>query len=204
MTLCKPSCVTSIPANDWTNACDTKTRKGGIPRLTFLKCDETMVLPYPPLEGQTNQWTNILNVTWALCNGFLFITAPILGQKPKGSFTKKRLNSCDPEQVIAGSKTITFVDNNADNDDLIDFDFWTSIDSNQRFLTLGWITCDDLWYQYPGTWSLEIDPVIEDTNDGSTFWDGIITMNTKDILKPISVPGVKALLDSYATSECYS
>lgn len=204
MTFCKPECVIGIPNNDWTNGCNTKSRKGGIPRLTFLKCDETMVLPYPPAVGQTNPWTNLDNVKWALCNGFLFITAPILGQKPRGSFTKKRFNSCDPESVIAGSKTITFQDFNADNTDLIDYEFWPSIDANQKFMRLGWITCEDLWYMYDGAWSLEIDDVAEDTSDGNTFWDGVITMATKDVIAPVSVPGLKALLDSYSTSECYS
>lgn len=205
MTLCKPSCVIDIPANDWTNGCNTKTRKGGIPRLTFLKCDESMVLPYPIPEGGTSVWEDIRNVTYALCNGFLFISAPLIGQKPKGSFTKKRLNSCDPEQVISGSKTITFQDFNADDSgELIDYNFWDAIDKNQRFLRLGWITCEDLWYQYDGAWNLEIDDTIEQTSDDNTLFDGTITMNTKDIIKPILVTGIKALLDTYATSECYS
>lgn len=204
MTFCKPTCVTTIPANDWTNGCNTKTRKGGIARLTFLKCDENMVLPYGIPAGKTSVWQDLRNVTWALCNGFLFISAPILGQKPKGSFTKKRLTSCDPEVTVAGSKTITFQDYNASEDDLIEYDFWPSIDANQKFLRLGWITCEDLWFQYPGSWALEIDDVIEPTSDDNTLFDGVITMATKEIIKPYPVPGLLALLDSYATSECYS
>lgn len=204
MAVCKPACATNIPATDWANGCDIIFRPGGICRLTFLICDDSMVLPHSPIAGQTNQWTNKLNVLWALCNGYLKITGTIMGQKPRGSFTKKRLRSCGPETTISGTKTIAFKDYNSDPDNLLEFDFWQSIMDNQRFLLLGWVTSDEYWYQYTGEWDLENDDVIEETKDDNTFFDGVITMSTKAIIKPIKCPGILETLDSFATAECYS
>ncbi len=198
MQVCDPDCVSSIPQTDWANACDLTTRDGGIPRLTFLKCDPDLVLP------NAGGWANVANVLWALCNGYLYITGELIGQKPKGTFTKRRLTSCGPEQVISGAKTVTFQDFNADKEDLIDFTFWDAITNNARFMKFGFITCDERWYQYPGAWDIEVDEVIEDTSDGKSFWDGTVSMATKDILIPIQVPGILAALSSFKSSECYS
>lgn len=196
--ICKPSCVTPIPQNDWINQCELSIRNGGIPRLTFLKCDSTLEFPY------ANGWENIENIKWALCNGHLFISAPVLGQKPKGSFQKKRLTSCSPEETISGTKTITFQDYNADKEDLVDYDFWAGISENKKFLKFGYITCDERWFQFNGNWDIEIDEVDEDTLEGNSYWDGTITMSTKDILKPILVPGILAALEEFTTANCYS
>lgn len=204
MQLCKPSCVSNLPSTDWANACNLTTRDGGIPRLTFLKCDPDLELPYAAIEGETNPWTNVDNIKWALCNQILWVTGELLGQKPKGSFTKRRMKSCGPEETISGSKTVTFTDFNADKSDLIDYDFWDGVVENKKFMYFGFITCDERWYQFPGQWDIEVDEVIEDTSDGKSFFDGTITMNTKDILKPILVPGILAALQEFNASECYS
>jgi hypothetical protein len=195
---CNPSCVTDLPDMSWVNACNISTRTGGIPRLTFLKCNENFVLPYP------NGWENINNILWAVNNGQLYVTGDVLGQKPKGSFTKRRLSSCAPETTISGAKTITFQDFNADTTTLLDFDFWTAVVENKAFLKFGWITCDERWYQYSGEWDIEIDETIEDTKDGKSLWDGVITMATKDIVVPIMVPGILAALKSITSVPAYA
>lgn len=193
--ICNPSCVTTIPDNGWSNGCDTTYRNGGIPRMLFLKCDPAMVLPY------TGGWANVDNVKWAMCNDFLYVSAPLLGNKPKGSFTKKRLDSCSPEVTIAGTKTIAFQDYNA-NAELEDYAFWDAINKTKKFLQLGWITCDDRLYMYAGNWDLEIDEQIDATYQDQSFWDGLVTMATKDIIIPISCPGIKAMIDAFNTADC--
>lgn len=204
MILCNEACVTTIPATYKLNGCNISTRKGGIARLGFLKCVADLVFPFDPAEGSTNPWTNLLNVKWAICEDILHVSGKILGQKPKGSFTKKRLSSCDPEEVIAGTKTITGSDFNAASDDsMLEYSFWPSIVANQKFMYFSWITCDDLWYQYDGAWNLEVDDVIEQTNLDNTFFDFTITMNTKDIVTPIKVPGLLALISSFTSETCY-
>ncbi len=194
---CAPGCLEDMPDMSWVNSCNITTRSGGIPRLTFLKCDPNMVLPF------AGGWTNLDNIQWAICQGYLYVTGDVLGQKPKGSFTKRRLSSCAPETTISGTKTIAFQDFNADNDNLIDFEFWTQVVNNKSFLKFGYITCDERWYQYQGEWDIEIDEVSEDTKDGKSFWDGVIAMATKDILVPIQVPGILAKLSSITSATCY-
>jgi len=210
--VCNPLCVTgNTPPSDYGNKCNLDARTGGIPRLTFLVCDEEFELPYPgldPITGlaslTTNPWTNPANVKWAICQGKLIVTGELLGQKPKGSFTKKRLSSCGPEKVISGEKTITFQDYNADKDTLIDFDFWEFVVDNARFLKPGFMTCDGRWYQYEGDWAIELDEVIEETKDGSSFYDGIISFATAKLLKPFNAPLALDAVRSFAGAECYT
>lgn len=205
MQTCNPSCVAdTIPNVDWAKGCGITTRPGGIPFLTFFKCDPDLSFPYEPASGETNEWTNLQNVIWALCNGHLSITGEILGQKPKGSFSKRRITSCAPEITIAGTKTLTFQDFNADPDSLLDFDFWKGIDESKRFLQFGWITCDDLWYQTDKKWDLEIDLVQEDNSEGLSFYEGTVTISEKEIIKPIKVAGLSDLIAAFTTADyCY-
>lgn len=204
MILCNEACVTTIPATHKLNGCNISTRRGGIARLGFLKCVANLAFPFDPIPGSSNPWTNLLNVKWAICEEILHISGKILGQKPKGSTTKKRLTSCDPEVTTAGTKVINFSDYNAASDDsMLEYDFWTAIQENQKFMYFSWITCDDLWYQYTGSWSLDVDDTIEQTNDDNTFFDGSITMNTIALLKPIKVPGLLALISSFTSETCY-
>lgn len=194
---CNPSCVSDFPDMSWVNGCNITTRMGGIPRLTFLKCVPD--LEFPNAGG----YTNLDNIKWLICQGYLFVTGDLLGQKPKGTFTKRRLSSCAPETTISGQKTVTFQDFNADNTDLLDFDFWQAVTDNKEFMKFGWVTCDGRWYQYDGEWDIEVDEVAEDTKDGKTFYDGTITMATKDLVKPIIVPGILDLFKSIKSDTCY-
>lgn len=198
MQTCNPDCVSEFPDMSWVNGCNITTRMGGIPRLTFLKCVPDLVFP------NAGEWTNTDNIQWAICQGYLYVTGDLLGQKPKGTFTKRRLSSCAPETTISGSKTITFQDFNADPENLLDFDFWSAVIDNKEFMKFGWVTCDGRWYQYGGEWDIELDEIEEDTKDGKSFYDGVITMATKDLIKPILVPGILDLFKTQTATTCYS
>ncbi len=200
MKVCNPACASDIPNNDWSKACSLSSRGGGIPFLTFFKCDPDTEFPYAALGDSDSPWSNPANIAWAICNSLLFVTAELLGQKPKGTFVKRRLTSCGPEKTIGGTKTITFNDFNADTAGLIDFDFWDSIVNNVSFLSVGWITCDGRWYQFDGEWDIELDEIIEDTTEGKSFYDGVISMSTADLIKPIIVDGLLALIRNFKTS----
>lgn len=211
--VCNPSCVEgTTPPSDYGNKCNLDARTGGIPRLSFLVCDDSFELPYTGIDPVTglpssnpdHLWNNPANVTWAICNEKLIVTGEILGQKPKGSVTKRRLSSCGPEKVIAGEKTITFQDFNADKETLIDYDYWDFIIKNQKFLKPGYFTCDGRWFQYAGDWGLELDEVIEDTKDGASFYDGTITLSTADLLKPIFAPNALEAIRSFNSQNCYT
>ncbi len=199
MQTCNPDCGSEIPNNDWSKACDISTRNGGIPFLTFYKCGtDAEDFPNPSADPI---FSDLDNVKWAICQGILIVSAELLGQKPKGSFTKRRMTSCGPEKTISGTKTISFQDFNADVDTLIDFDFWTAVNDNKQFLQPGWVTCDGRWYQTEADWDLEIDEVIEDTKDGKSYYDGVITMSEKDLVKPIIVADLLDTLRNYKISE---
>lgn len=198
MEICKPECADDMPNMDWVNGCNITTRPGGVARATFLLCTGDLDFPYE------NGWDNLENIKWAICSGYLFVTGRILGQKPKGSFTKRRLSSCSPEETISGSKTVTWQDYNADNVNLTDFDFYTAVVKNKKYMFFGWVTCDDRWYQYAGEWDIEVDEVEEDTKDGKSFYDAVVTMATKDLIKPRIVPGLIALINSFNSEDCYT
>jgi hypothetical protein len=197
--VCAPNCISAIPMVIGSGACDFVDRKGGIPRLTFLECQYSETDPTFRAAGG---WTNVDNVKDAICGEILFITGEVLGSKPAPSFTKKRLGSCSPEKTISGVQTISFTDFNHDADLLVEFDFWQAIVDNKRNLVFGWVTCDDLWYQYDGDWDIEIGEQIEDTKDGNAFFAGTITLSEKNIIKPIYVAGLNAMLNSFATTQC--
>lgn len=196
--ICKPSCVkSSFPKADIWNKCKKIYRKGGITRLIFLLCDPDMELPY---EGG---WENVDNWTWALCNNFIFISGPILGQQPKAAFTKKRFESCGTEQMTSKQFQVNFLDYNADTEDLEDFDFWAAIEENKDFLLMGYIDCNELVYLWDNEWGLEISPVKEDTSEGSSYRDGSLLWSMLGEIKPFKVPGILNTLESFVAAECY-
>jgi hypothetical protein len=195
MQICRPNCVSGMTQADWANNCTNDARKGGISRLLFYKCNDTFEFKEP------GGWSNLNNIKQAMCEGFLFVSGPVLGQKPKGSFTKKRMSSCAPEVTTGGSKSITFQDYNADVD-FKDNDFWNGVLQNKPYLYLGYITCDDRLYQVEGAWDLEIDEVHEETNEGNSFYDGALTFQGIELLKPVEVPGLNSMLEAYDHSAC--
>lgn len=198
MPICKPSCVSNVVANDWVNSCDLTKRKGGICRALFLVCDPDLVLP----DGAG--YTSLTNWKYLLCNNKLFVTGKILGQKPKGTTTKKRTQSCGPEETISGVKTITWQDYNADPDNLIDYDFYEDINANKKFLKFGYVTSEDLVYLFSGDWDLDVDDVIEDNFEANTYYDAAVTMSTVDIIKPIKVTGLLEYLNEFNSQvSCY-
>lgn len=192
--ICTPSCVTNIPSV-LAGACNITTRIGGISRLTFLKCDNNITFP------NAGGWTNLANVEWAICTGLLFVTGEILGQKPKGSVTKRRLSSCAPEETVSGVQTVTFQDYNASATQL-DVEFWNAIKANKKFLSLGYITCDGRWFQYNGAWDIEIGDVIEDTFEGKSYYDGVVTIATDEILTPVITPGILEMISGFNQANC--
>lgn len=202
--ICLPSCLsTGAPAVGLFNGCNIKKAKGGIPRLLFLVCDPDYVHPYTVAEG-ISPWSDLRNVEAAMCAGILNFTGPVLGQQPKASVTKKRMSSCNPEEIVGGSQTITFQDYNT-TDDLGEYTFWDWIMKNYGMMLFGWVTCDELLYMYSGNFAPEVFPVTEVTNQDARYFDGVVTMQTEEIIVPIKVEGILALCDSFtAATSCYS
>ena len=98
MAICPSTCAPDLPES-YSGGCGVTTRNGGISKLAFVKCDY--------------EFTDISNqAEWiaAIAAGNVVLTGLLLGQKPKGSFTKKRISSCGPEAIVGGEKTVTFQD----------------------------------------------------------------------------------------------
>lgn len=203
MLICAPSCVSANkPVVGLFNGCGNKRAPGGIPRLLFLICDPTYVHPYSVAEG-VSPWSDLRNITAAMCAGILNFSGPVLGEMPKPTATKKKMSSCDPEEVTGGSTVINFQDYNV-TDDQGEYEFHDWIKNNYRYLKFGWVTCDDLLFMYQGGFVPEIGPVIENSNEGNRYVDGSITMATYDMIIPVKVEGLLDLLSNFNPADCYS
>lgn len=162
MAICSTTCVTDVPA-PYAQGCAIVRRPGGIKMLAFVKCDyDTSLL--------------ISREAWdtAIAGGDAVLTGLLLGQKPKGTFTKKRLAACLSETTIGGVKTLTFQDYNSGTLCTL-FTFWNTIGAAPSKYLMYYVTCDDHVYGPVTDFDLEIDEVIEDSNIGTAFMDGTIT-----------------------------
>jgi hypothetical protein len=169
MALCVTECAPDLPVS-YTGGCGVTLRNGGISKLAFIKCD----YEFTDIASRT-EWEA------AIASKNVVLTGLLVGQKPKGSFTKKRITSCGPEAIVGGEKTITFQDFNSDAADCADVDFWNAIQLNATNYRFGYYTCDGYFYGPIDNFQVEVDQVIEDNNTGSIFWDGTITWNATQV-----------------------
>jgi len=175
-------------------SCGTPTRPGGIKRFIFVKCNVTF-----------SDITDLAEWATKIAAGDVRASGEILGSKPKGSFTQKRLSSCAPEQITGKVSTINFIDNNTDPTPLTaptpgafeDYAFWNSIQENYRSLDLGYITCDGLFYGLipSKTWTLQIDDTRPDNSDDNANFDGSISYTGIPMVAPIYLDGLDAILE---------
>lgn len=182
MSICTTGCAIAVPKNE--AGCGSKPRKGGVPRLVALKCDVSFADVTDLAEWQTKITADEVHAS-----------PRILGQKPKGSATKKKFNSETPEQVTGYTKSLTFQDYNADENNNTDYDFWNGIDVNSDKFLLGYFTSDELFFGFIPDWALEIDDVAEEDSNGTLYFDGAVTWNARQMLKPVHIPGIFSVLE---------
>ena len=84
--LCDSACNVPLPL-PYSNACGVVTKPGGINRIAFWACDFDIDLTQDAVTVQ-GLWDA------AIADGDAVVSGMLLGSKPKGSFTKKRVNSC--------------------------------------------------------------------------------------------------------------
>lgn len=185
--LCKPNCVITRPPV-LSSECLIEPKVGGINRFGFAICG----IDGSVLEDE--DWFNDeVKIKQAICDGHLFFTGEVLGQKPAGTTTKKRISSCSPEIVIAGTKTFTFEDYNSYDSVLVpgetqystpqEYLFWDFIDTFQAYLNMFAITCDGrVFFVTSGDWNLEIDETIEQSNLDTSFFAGTFTIQSRALL----------------------
>jgi hypothetical protein len=168
MAICDSGCTEALPF-PYSNACGVVTRPGGINRIAFLQCD----FEFTDITDQA-EWDAAIAAGEAVVSGLL------LGAKPKGSFTKKRVNSCSPERVTGGEKTVTFQDFNTSmvHGDCSIYDFYNTFLENPAAYRLVYFTCDGYAYGPIDDFTLEVDDPIDDTNTGNAYFDGSLLWNS--------------------------
>lgn len=179
MAICNSTCAPDLPVN-YTGGCGIVTRPGGIKRFFFAKCDYTF-----------QDITDVAEWQSAIADGKVVQSGLILGQKPKGSFTKKRIASCQPEGIVGAEKQITFQDYNTDTvtpgGGCLAYDFWNTILLQPSSYQFGYYTCDGYFYGFVTDFQIEIDEVIEDNNTGAIYYDGTLLWNTIQMLCGVKV-----------------
>jgi hypothetical protein len=184
MSLCNSVCVTPIPCVGGAG-CQIVTRPAGIKRVIFAQCD----VEFTDITDLA-EWTSLIAAE------SIAFTGEILGQKPKGTATTKKLASCLPEQITAFEYSITWLDANSDNTAFTDYDFYRYLQVNANNLIAGYLTCDDLLYWGLTNLSLEIDDVRVENSDEEMNFDVVLRYKTSDnrMVKPIKLEGLNAVL----------
>lgn len=172
MPLCSSSCFSQI--NQYILNCNKSVKPGGISHFVFKLC--TVAIPD---YCDPNNWITNIDAKRIVVSG------PVMAGKPAASNSKRQIYRCRPEQIISSTKTIDFMDyNNTCNGN---YDFWNDISMYPTKYQVGWFHCDGSFYGFYN-FTLEIDEVIEDTNKGSTYKVGKITILHLNMLKPRVIP----------------
>lgn len=180
--LCSSNCAAN-PVGLGGSGCDITTRTAGIDRLVWARCDIEFTLITDLSEWETK-----------MGDGEIVFSGPVLGQKTKGTFTKKKLASCYPERVTGVTRNIAWKDANADNTDFTDYDFYNDKQANQGKLVFGYLTCEELFYGFFSRWSIEVDDVRVENSDEEFNWDGVVQYLDLTAKKPVSLTGISALI----------
>ena len=129
MAICSSSCAPTLPVS-YTGGCGIVSRPGGIKRLWFVKCDAA-------------DWDYSDDTEWNTAQTTLEVVGSglLMGQKAKGSFTKKRIASCMPEGIVGAEKQITFQDYNTDTvtpsgQKCKAYEFWNTIHFSRTRTTM--------------------------------------------------------------------
>lgn len=181
--ICNSTCATDLLAHPAVE-CETDPREGGIDRLVFMTCDEEFA-----------DITDLAEWTTKIAANDVHMSPPIMGSKPKGSFTKKKLRSCGIERVIAGAKQIDFKDYSVDDTNFDEFKFWNLIQNNSKNFQLAYVGCDGLFRGFITNFEIEVDDEIEeDAETGNTFISGSVFWNQKDMIVPVKIVGFDTIV----------
>lgn len=181
--ICESACAQDVPQHP-SAGCGVTPRAGGIAYLIFKKCDVEFVD-----ITDTGEWETKIAAHEVHATGML------LANKPQGSFNRKKLSSCFPEQVVSGQKQIDFSDYNSDDTNFEDYTFWNTLINNQTLYHFGWLTCDGLFYGFHEHFTLEVDDNIEEDVNDNTFFAGSVFYDQLAMSVPQSIAGLESVLD---------
>ena len=188
MGFCSSGCAEDIPKIVGAG-CRIITRPAGFDRGIFKRCDYTFTD-----QTSLNEWRD------ALASGAVGVTGRVLGSKPKGSPTKKKVASCLPERTTNYTRTWAWKDSNADISTMSEYDFYIFVDENQDVLDFAAFTCDELLYGFYSDYSLDVDDTRVDTNDEDAGIECTLELKSRLITKPTKIPGLAAVLATASSS----
>jgi hypothetical protein len=182
MALCPSTCAPALPESI-TGGCGITVRNGGISKIVFVKCD----YEFEDISSRAEWEAAVNHTTGGQPDPIVVFSGLLLAQKPKGTFTKKRISSCAPEQLVGKENQITFQDYNSDPLNCKDIEFWNTIVNQSSSYQMGYYTCDGYFYGLVPEFSIEVDQVIEDNTTGNIFFDGTISWLDLNMLCGVAV-----------------
>lgn len=180
--LCPPSCAVNVPKITGAG-CRIVTRPAGIDRVVIARCD----LEFTDITD-LDEWDTHMTADK------VHATGKILGQKPKGSLSKRKLASCVPERPVNATRQISWRDANADNTAFTEYDFYNTLQLNSDIYMLGWVTCDDLFYGWATDWSVEVDDTRGDNSDEEAVIEAVAEYKSLSMIKPVKIVGLRNIL----------
>lgn len=181
MAVCSSGCASAIPKQTGAG-CRITTRPAGFDRVVWKRCDYVFADITSLEEWQT-----------AIANGDVGFTGRVLGQKPKGTPTKRRVASCLPERTTMVDRTWQWKDSNADLATLTEFDLYQFVDENQDTLHIAFYSCDGLLFGFFEDYSLDVDDTRTEPNDEDAVMEGSAVVKSRLISKPTKIPGLAGL-----------
>ena len=186
MSICADECAEDLPVA-YAQGCENDTRRGGMNFAVFMKCN----VAFTDITD-TAEWTSKIQ------SGDVVASAELLGEKPKPSFTKKKVSSRRPEIVTGRTETFNFQDHNAKLDDNGDLEFWDKVQTNYRKYQVLFLDDHDNVYGFYPDFSPEIGNVIPNDTKENAHVDGTIALDLPNgLMKPsANVPGLTAIIES--------
>lgn len=135
------------------------------------------------------------------------VTNLVTGQKAKGTATKEKFSSCQPEIVTGRDFVVSYQDKNSfyrNNAGHLLYNYAAELAKNGQ-LYVGWFTCNDedqFYGFYPA--SIDADEVIGEDSKTSKLFEVEITIQRagSDMLVPDLIKGLKAMANTWQNWQC--
>lgn len=190
MAICDVSC--QLLPTAWAANCARQTRRAGIDYFVVMSCD--LAPSVTDLEDSTWWCTQITAGTVA-------ISPALVGEKPAPSYTTARFRSCVPEEVQGRTNTINFMSYEVENTNsgtrsaqFKDFNFWNDFQANYRRYQIGYIDCNGNFFGIITDFAAQVANTLTNTGDEAAKWEGNITWQSLQELKPYYVANLVGLL----------
>lgn len=174
-------CCNNIQTTIFDAKCDITARKGGIPYIIAVNCGFT----FTDVKS-LSEWESALGA------GMISLLPIGIGSKPETEKTKVRYDSCNPEKTSNIMHTINFRTYDADLVDNTDFAKWKEFYKNSANYLFFYVDCNDNIYANTedntgfAIRDFELDHIIDETNEESSYFQVILRWNYQNIVEGFS------------------